>query len=157
MGDRIPFRAGYRNPGGVVADADGSFILVQRRGSMRRIIAGYILSISLARAQPAPLPIRDAQTIPLWTGAAPGAQGTGDVDTPSMTAYLPQNTRAGMTAVIVLPGGGYRTLAMNHEGRQVANYLNSAGVAAFVVQYRLGPRYHHPVELEDAQRAIRMV
>jgi len=62
-----------------------------------------------------------------------------------------------MTAVIVLPGGGYRALSMNSEGRQVANYLNSMGIAAFVLQYRLGPRYHHPVELDDAQRAIRLV
>jgi acetyl esterase/lipase len=62
-----------------------------------------------------------------------------------------------MTAVIVMPGGGYRNLAMNHEGRQVANYLNSVGIAAFVLEYRLGPRYHHPIELGDAQRAIRLV
>ena len=62
-----------------------------------------------------------------------------------------------MTAVIVLPGGGYRALSMNSEGRQVANYLNSMGIAAFVLQYRLGPRYHYPVEIEDAQRAIRIV
>jgi len=59
--------------------------------------------------------------------------------------------------VIVCPGGSYRALASNHEGRQVANWLNSLGVAAFVLKYRLGPRYHHPVELGDAQRAIRMV
>jgi len=44
---------------------------------------------------------------------------------------------------------------MNHEGRQVANYLNSLGIAAFVLRYRLGPRYQHPIELGDAQRAIR--
>jgi acetyl esterase/lipase len=62
-----------------------------------------------------------------------------------------------MTAVLILPGGGYRNLAMNHEGRQVANYLHAAGVAAFVLQYRLGPRYHHPVQLEDAQRAMRTI
>jgi acetyl esterase/lipase len=74
-----------------------------------------------------------------------------------MTVYLPRNTPAGMTAVVILPGGGYRNLAMNHEGRQVANLLNSAGVAAFVLEYRLGPRYHHPVEMEDAQRAIRTI
>jgi acetyl esterase/lipase len=48
-------------------------------------------------------------------------------------------------------------LADNHEGRQVANWLNSLGIAAFVLKYRLGPRYHHPIELGDAQRAIRMV
>ena len=44
---------------------------------------------------------------------------------------------------------------MNHEGRQVASYLNSLGMAAFVLRSRLGPRYHHPIELGDAQRAIR--
>jgi acetyl esterase/lipase len=48
-------------------------------------------------------------------------------------------------------------LADNHEGRQVANWLNSLGIAAFVLKYRLGPRYHHPIELGDAQRAIRLV
>jgi acetyl esterase/lipase len=48
-------------------------------------------------------------------------------------------------------------LAATHEGRQVASYLNSLGMAAFVLRYRLGPRYHHPIELGDAQRAIRLV
>ena len=46
---------------------------------------------------------------------------------------------------------------MNHEGRQVANWFNSIGVTAFVLKYRLGPKYHHPIELGDAQRAIRLV
>jgi acetyl esterase/lipase len=48
-------------------------------------------------------------------------------------------------------------LASNHEGRQVANLLNAAGVTTFVLKYRLGPRYRHPIELGDAQRAIRLV
>jgi acetyl esterase/lipase len=48
-------------------------------------------------------------------------------------------------------------LADNHEGRQVANWFNAMGVTAFVLKYRLGPRYHHPIELGDAQRAIRLV
>ena len=60
-------------------------------------------------------------------------------------------------SVIVAPGGGYGALASNHEGRQVANLLNAAGVTAFVLKYRLGPRYRHPIELGDAQRAIRLV
>ena len=46
---------------------------------------------------------------------------------------------------------------MEKEGTDVAKWLNARGVAGFVLQYRLGPRYHHPVELEDAQRAIRIV
>src|SRR5262249_13679312 len=61
------------------------------------------------------------------------------------------------TAVVVIPGGGYQMVAVNHEGRQIANWFNAAGIAAFVLKYRLGPRYHHPIELGDAHRAIRIV
>jgi acetyl esterase/lipase len=124
---------------------------------MRRIWLGGILSLFVASAQQAPLPIQDLQVLPLWSGPAPGTQGNNEADIPRMTVYLPRAVPAGTTAVIILPGGGYRNLAMNHEGRQVANYLNSVAIAAFVLEYRLGPRYHYPVELEDAQRAIRMV
>ena len=58
---------------------------------------------------------------------------------------------------MVAPGGGYGALAMDHEGRQVAAYFNAMGVAAFVLKYRLGPKYRHPIELGDAQRAMRLV
>lgn len=116
-----------------------------------------LLAVLTIAAQPNPLPVHDAQVMPLWSGAAPGALGNEEEDTPTLTVYLPRSTPVGMTAVIILPGGGYRNLAMNHEGRQVANYLNAAGLAAFVLKYRLGPRYHHPIEMDDAQRAIRMV
>jgi acetyl esterase/lipase len=58
---------------------------------------------------------------------------------------------------VIAPGGSYGFLASNHEGRQVANWFNPLGVTAFLLKYRLGPRYHHPIELGDAQRAIRMV
>jgi acetyl esterase/lipase len=109
-----------------------------------------------AAAQPLPpLPIQDFQVIPLWTGAAPGALGSEDTDIPVITVFLPRTVAANTPAVVVCPGGGYRALASNHEGRQVASYLNSLGMAAFVLRYRLGPRYHHPIELGDAQRAIR--
>jgi acetyl esterase/lipase len=99
--------------------------------------------------------LRDGQTIPLWTGPAPGALGTEDSDIPALTVFLPRTMAQNTPAMIVCPGGGYVNLAANHEGRQVANYLNSLGLAAFVLRYRLGPRYHHPIELGDAQRAIR--
>src|SRR5213075_787398 len=89
--------------------------------------------------------------------SAPGALGSDDGDVPALTAYLPRTMAASTPAVIICPGGGYRNLASNHEGRQVANYLNALGIAAFVLRYRLGPRYHHPIELGDAQRAIRTV
>ena len=100
---------------------------------------------------------QDPQTIPLWPGGAPGALGTADTDTPTITVYPTRQTPKSATAVLVFPGGGYGGLAMNHEGRQVANWLNNYGIVAFVLKYRLGPRYHHPIEIGDAQRAIRLV
>jgi len=108
--------------------------------------------------QPAPAPaLQDGQVIRLWQGQAPGALGTDETDIPIVTAYLPRTLGPSTPAAIVCPGGSYRNLASNHEGRQVASFLNSLGVAAFVLRYRLGPRYHHPVELGDVQRAIRTV
>jgi acetyl esterase/lipase len=93
----------------------------------------------------------------LWANGAPGAQGSEDIDKPTLTPYPAPAGRGVGTAVVVCPGGGYLHLAMDHEGDQVARWLNSLGVAAFVLKYRLGPKYHHPVELGDAQRAIRTV
>jgi acetyl esterase/lipase len=122
---------------------------------MKSILLFLLILTASAFAQSTPLPIQDGQIIPLWSGPAPGAQGTDDKDIPTITAYFPRATPAGMSAVIICPGGSYVNLAMNHEGRQVANLLNSEGVIAFVLKYRLGPKYHHPIELGDVQRAIR--
>ena len=119
------------------------------------MLHALVLAVTVLQAQP--MPIQDGQLLPLWPGGAPGALGTADADVPAMTVYLPRTMTANTPAMIVCPGGGYGALAANHEGRQVANYLNSLGMAAFVLRYRLGPRYHHPIELGDAQRAIRTV
>ncbi|MGC8793894.1 MAG: alpha/beta hydrolase [Bryobacteraceae bacterium] len=99
----------------------------------------------------------EPETILLWPAGAPGAVGNEDADKPTLTVYLPAAERAVPTAVVVCPGGGYATLAMDHEGRQVAQWLNALGVAAFVLKYRHGPRYRHPAPLQDAQRALRLV
>ena len=107
--------------------------------------------------QPAPPLMQEPQTILLWPNGAPGAQGSEDRDKPALTIYMPPNTTGPMTAVIIAPGGSYARLSMNNEGRAPANYLNALGIAAFVLRYRLGPQYHHPIELGDAQRAIRTV
>jgi acetyl esterase/lipase len=115
----------------------------------------FVAAQLLSAQQQTVLSIQDGQVIPLWSGAAPGALGTEDRDIPVITVYLPRTMSPNTPAVVVCPGGGYVNLAMNHEGRQVASYLNSLGIAAFVLRYRLGPRYHHPIELGDAQRAIR--
>ena len=99
----------------------------------------------------------EPRTMQLWDGKAPGALGDSDSDRPTITFYPPSSEHAPIAAVIIFPGGSYQYLATNHEGRQPANFFNSMGLVAFVVKYRLGPRYHHPVELGDAQRAIRFV
>jgi len=101
--------------------------------------------------------LQEPQTILLWPDGAPGALGGEDRDQPALTVYMPPNTTGPMTAVIIAPGGGYQHLSMNLEGRSPANFLNALGIAAFVLRYRLGPQYHHPIELADAQRALRTV
>ncbi len=109
-----------------------------------------LLSVaSLALAQP--------RTELLWPDGAPGAVGSEDADKPSLTFYLAPPAKAAGTAVVVCPGGGYQMLAMDHEGKQIAQWLNGYGVSAFVLKYRLGPRYHHPAMMQDVQQAMRMV
>lgn len=93
----------------------------------------------------------------LWPAGAPGALGSDDTDKPEITVFLPTAPNPTKTGVVVAPGGGYQHLAIDKEGFAIAHWLNDHGVAAFVLRYRLGPRYHHPVELGDAQRAIRLV
>lgn len=97
------------------------------------------------------------RTEPLWPKDVPGAVGKEEVDKPTFTIYLPRSPASTRPAVVVCPGGGYRNLAMDHEGKQIAEWLNARGIAAFVLKYRLGPRYHHPAMLNDAQQAIRTV
>lgn len=98
-----------------------------------------------------------AGTMPLWPGVTPGAVAEGEGDRPTLTPFLPEAGLASGAAVVVFPGGGYGHLAADHEGDQVARWLNSLGIAAFVVRYRLGPSYSHPAMLQDAQRAVRTV
>ena len=93
-------------------------------------------------------------TVLLWPEGAPGALGTAPEDQPRVTIYQPKAATA-HTAVVVCPGGSYGMLAKFHEGEDVARWLNGYGITALVLEYRLGPKYHHPVELGDAQRAIR--
>jgi len=116
-----------------------------------------VILLVLAGVLSAQTPPRTPPPELLWPNGAPGAMGSEDIDKPSITPYLVKQGPATGTAVVVCPGGGYSHLAMDHEGDQVARWLNSLGVSAFVLKYRLGPKYHHPIELGDAQRAIRTV
>jgi acetyl esterase/lipase len=115
------------------------------------VVLAFLLAGSAWAQRPGPPPT----VLELWPGGAPLAQGAGDEDRPTLAVYLPE--RPVGTGVVVCPGGGYRNLAIDHEGEQIARWWNSQGVAAFVLKYRLGPKYRHPVQLGDVQRAIRTV
>jgi acetyl esterase/lipase len=104
-----------------------------------------ICSISAAKDTKQP------ETMRLWPGVAPGSEnwkqpetalGSGDMEhlvnvtTPTLTAYLPDPSTATGTAVIIAPGGGFVFLGMNSEGHDVAKWLVTRGIAAFVLKYR---------------------
>jgi acetyl esterase/lipase len=112
---------------------------------------------SYSSADPRVDPSAEIHTVRLWEKAAPWALGDTEEDIPTLTIYPSTHHDRPGPAIIVAPGGSYHHLAANHEGRQIANWFNAMGITAFVLQYRLGPRYHHPIELGDAQRAMRLV
>jgi acetyl esterase/lipase len=124
-----------------------------------RISVGTLLFLflgsSVAMADEGP------KTYALWSDGAPGALGkeSGDDfhagDVPTITVYQAAPDKAMGASVVICPGGGYGFLATEHEGTEVARWLNSLGVTGVMLKYRLGPKYRHPVMLQDAQRAIR--
>lgn len=93
----------------------------------------------------------------LWSGLAPKANGTGQLDTPTLSIHTNVSDPASCAGVIVCPGGGYRILASTHEGLHVAHAFNRIGVKAFVLKYRVAPTYPSTVSLLDGQRAVRYV
>ena len=121
-----------------------------RQSLLRLLILLPLLIVPMVKATPPETPIV------LWPSGAPGAVGNEPVDIPTLTPFLPPKDKRTGAAIIVCPGGGYTHLA-DHEGRPVAEWLNSLGITAFVLKYRLGPRYHHPSMMQDAGRAIRIV
>jgi len=115
-------------------------------------VAAYLVMFIAQPANP---------TTPLWEGKVPHSVGETDTDKPTLFVYLAPKEKANGAAVVVCPGGGYGNLAMDHEGKQVAEFLNNQGIHAFVLKYRLAnkerPGPLHPAPLADAQRAIRLV
>jgi acetyl esterase/lipase len=123
---------------------------------------------------PFPLPAQETPTVVhLWPNGAPGFESRKDipeagtaamlksVDNPSLTVFLPPKDKATGAAVIVCPGGGFYQLSFVSEGTDCAKFLNSIGVAAFVLKYRL-PRLTNSVYTmesphEDGLRAMRLV
>ena len=101
----------------------------------------------------------DGKEIPLWPSEPVLCKGNRPgIDLPTITPYFPPVWKACRKAIVIYPGGGYSHLA-EHEGRGYAEYFASNGYHCFVVKYRLGAEhgYHHPAELSDGARGVRMV
>jgi acetyl esterase/lipase len=148
------------------------------------ILSAAVAASSLAlAAQPSGWPPAPGHiTLPVWPGIAPGATANlpaeanattakdniiagrpafrlGNVSTPTLTLYSPKGKNTG-AAVVVFPGGGYRILAIDLEGTEVCDWLNSAGITCVLLKYRVpdsGPYPKSPAALEDAQRALSLV
>jgi acetyl esterase/lipase len=102
----------------------------------------------------------EPKEIPLWGEKIPGPTSTDAKNIPTLTIWLAEKPNG--TAVVVCPGGGYSGRATDHEGKQVAEWLNARGVHAFVLRYRTVNEGKVTPSLEpgpmlDVQRAIRMV
>ena len=140
---------------------------------MKRILSlpGLLIPLAVFAAE---IP----KEIPLWPDGAPGSEGKanqeivvksagGDlsvssIHNPSITPYLPAKEKATGTAMLVIPGGGHRVLAITHEGYNVAEWLSEHGIAAFVLKHRLARESNSTYQIErealaDTQRAVRLI
>lgn len=142
-----------------------------------------MMPMSLKAQQPSGWPPAPGHiTIPLWPGTVPGASTSlppeadtttdkdhliagrkvmrlGNVSQPTLTVYSPTVNNTG-AAVVVFPGGGYQILAIDLEGTEVCDWLNSIGVTCILVKYRVpgtGPYPKSSAALQDAQRALGLV
>lgn len=154
---------------------------MNRIASVLFILAAATSLTALAQ-KPAWEPAPGHLTLPLWPNAAPGAPANspaevdtttakdpliagrpiirlGNVSKPTLTLYAPKGENTG-AAVVVFPGGGYRILAIDLEGTEVCDWLNTIGVNCVLVKYRVpdsGPYPKSSAALQDAQRAVGMV
>ncbi|HEX3600211.1 MAG TPA: alpha/beta hydrolase [Lacipirellulaceae bacterium] len=124
-----------------------------------RLAGGAIVIGAVAIFSPMGARAAEPVTIKLWEKGAPGTPATKPEDEPVLFVSTPSAEAPPTgTGIIVIPGGGYGGLAMDHEGKQIAEWLNSFGVTAFVLKYRMhGTGHMHPIPMMDGQRAVRLV
>lgn len=105
------------------------------------------------------LPCQGQARLPVWPegSIAAGKESEGDPAVPTVDVHLPEPGKATGSGVIVLPGGGYGGISMDFEAVHAVRFLTDNGIAAFVVRYRHAPRFRHPLPMEDARRAVRLV
>jgi len=139
--------------------------------TMQTLTAALAAVASLAAAQ-------TPAEIPLWPSGAPGSEGktakeavttsasgelsVSSIHIPSLTPYVPSREKANGPAILVIPGGGHRMLAITHEGYNVAEWLRDHGIAAFVLKHRLAREAESTYKIEveslaDTLRAIRLI
>ena len=138
---------------------------------------GFCLALAFGSTRGADAP--PSKTLDLWPGPAPGEAGrvgeeksdpgkdgitrVSHVSKPTLAVFRPDPARDTGTAVVICPGGGYNILAINHEGEDVARWLNTLGVTGIVLKYRVPRREGTPGDrpppqaLMDAQRALGLV
>src|SRR5262245_46620944 len=141
-----------------------------KRKMSRTIIS---LTIFLLALRGFSLSAAEPVVVQLWPGMAPGeTNSTGEetitgkagsrqvtnVSRPTLSVFRPAKEQNTGVAVIIAPGGGYRFLSWDHEGEDVAKWLNNVGIAGIVLKYRVPQRSEHPKNpLQDAQRAVSLV
>ena len=148
------------------------------------VLAALLVATASFAQQPAWQPAPGHTQIPIWPNGIPGGSpanppaevnlsnaksglvagrsiiSLGNVSTPTITLYKPLNSASPAPAVVVFPGGGYHILAIDLEGTEVCDWLNSAGIACVLLKYRVpdtGPYPKSPAALQDAQRAVGLV
>lgn len=137
-------------------------VLFARIGLTTAMLMAMPVSAQSDKMVPIAVPAQSG-AIELGTGKLPGATApeawhsqygsvfTRNVTVATLTPFLPDPAKSTGTAVIVAPGGGFRTLSMQNEGGDVARALAAKGVAAFVLKYRLNPT---PVAMPAFERSM---
>ncbi len=122
------------------------------KAASRLVVLLVLLVVSSsARGQNLPPPIL------LWPNGAPGATGASDEDKPAIIPVLPDEAKNTGAAVLICPGGGFTTRAIDHEGVLVSQWFKERGVAGFILRYRIRPLYTRKDWLFDAQRALQHI
>jgi len=140
---------------------------------IRTLLIGIVLSTLALSAE-------RGEEVPLWAQGAPGSEGQAGkelvqppdathayirlsgINNPSVLVYLPPKEKATGAAVVIAPGGGHSFLAMDVEGYEIVDWLNSHGIAGFILKYRLArePNSRYTVlghAFPDSERAVRLV
>jgi len=116
-------------------------------------VAGSLFAADLKTAKTA-----DPFNIPLWEeGKVPLATGNGPLDAPFLTVFLPPESKRNGAAVVIAPGGGNIMMMYGAEGMEIAERFNDWGAAAFVLTYRLSPKYGTNARVLDGNRAMQLV